>query len=69
MLREQLGANPANAPLLEQAETAIASLEAGRHIDVAGLHPALQGLLSPRIQDFLIDEMRLDPVRLIAAPC
>jgi alpha-beta hydrolase superfamily lysophospholipase len=67
VLREQLRANPANAPLLEQAETAIASLEAGRHIDVAGLHPALQGLLSPRIQDFLIDEMRLDPVRLIAA--
>jgi pimeloyl-ACP methyl ester carboxylesterase len=67
VLREQLRANPANAPLLEQAETAIASLEAGRHIDVADLRPALQGLLSPRIQDFLIDEMRLDPVRLIAA--
>ena len=40
VLRTQLQANPANAPILPQAMAAIESLEAGKHFDVAGMHPA-----------------------------
>ncbi len=67
VLREQLRANPANAPLLPSADEAIASLEAGRAVDVSGLHPALQRLFAPAVQGFLISEIGLDPARLIAA--
>ena len=66
IIREQLRANPANAPILPQAEAALASLEAGRHADVSAMHPALaQGLFNPAVQDFLIDVMRRDPVQLL----
>jgi len=66
IIREQLRANPANAPILPQAEAALASLEAGRHADVSAMHPALaQGLFNPAVQDFLIDLMRQDPVQLL----
>ena len=67
IIREQLRANPANEPLLADAETAIASLEAGKRIDVSGMHPALQGLFAPRVQGFLINVFGLDPAKLIAA--
>lgn len=67
VIREQLHANPANAPLLEQADAAVAALEAGRHVDSTGLNPALHGLFNPAVQDFLIDVMRHDPAKLIAA--
>ena len=63
ILREQLSANPANAPLLPDAERILASLEAGKTIDVSGMHPALaKGLFNPAVQPFLIDMMRQDPV-------
>ena len=67
VLREQLRANPANAPILPSALAAIDSLEAGRKVDVAMLHPALAGLFNPRVQPYLIDAFRYDPARLIAA--
>lgn len=67
VLKEQLQANPANAPLLDQALSAIAELEAGRHVDAAGLHPALLPLFNPAVQDFLIDAMALDPATLMAS--
>ncbi len=66
ILREQLAANPANGPLLEQAYTAIAMLEAGQHVEVAGLHPGLMGLFAPAVQGFLIDMMAHDPAALAA---
>ena len=66
ILREQLRANPANAPLLPQAEAALTSLEAGRRADVSAMHPALaRGLFNPLVQDFLIDLMRQDPAQLL----
>jgi pimeloyl-ACP methyl ester carboxylesterase len=66
IIREQLRANPANAPILPQAEVALASLEAGRRADVSAMHPALaQGLFNPSVQDFLIDIFRRDPVQLL----
>jgi pimeloyl-ACP methyl ester carboxylesterase len=67
IMREQLQANPANAPVLPDALRAIALLEAGQHVDISGFHPALQQLFAPQVQDFLIDMMKLDPAALAAA--
>lgn len=67
VLREQLASNPANAALLDQADATISALEAGRRVDVATLHPALQQLFRPAVQGFLINELALDPAKLIAA--
>jgi hypothetical protein len=64
-LREQLRANPANAPLLEQAFAAIEQLEAGRRVDVSGFHPALAPLFAPPVQGFLISLFSYDPAELI----
>ena len=66
LIREQLRANPANAPLLDQAMAAIDSLEAGRRVDSNAIHPALAGMFAPQIQDFLISLFSHDPARLIA---
>jgi pimeloyl-ACP methyl ester carboxylesterase len=66
VLREQLRSNPANAPVLAQAEAAVSQLEAGRRVDVAAMHPALaKGLFNPTVQPYLIDLMRRDPISLI----
>lgn len=67
VLREQLNANPANAPVLGQAMAAIDSLEAGRKVDTAGMHPGLLGLFAPAVQPFLIDAFSHDPAKLAAA--
>ena len=67
ILREQLKANPANAPLLDQALPAIDKLAAGQHVDTAGMNPALLPLFYPQVQDFVIDEMSYDPAKLLAA--
>lgn len=66
VLREQIKANPANGPLVDQAMSAIDSLEQGRRVDTAGMHPALQGLFAPQVQGFLISEFSYDPRRLLA---
>jgi uncharacterized protein len=66
ILREQLRANPANAPLLPDAEAAISALENGRRVDVSGLPVPLRALFRPEVQPFLIDLMARDPVRLAA---
>jgi pimeloyl-ACP methyl ester carboxylesterase len=64
-LREQLHANPANEPLLEQALKAIAELEAGRRFDVSGMHPALLPLFRPSVQPHLISLFAADPAALV----
>jgi pimeloyl-ACP methyl ester carboxylesterase len=67
-IRQQLRDNPANAPLLGQAEAALVELEAGRKVDVSAMHPALaQGLFNPAVQDFVIDLLRQDPVAMTRA--
>jgi len=66
VLRAQLEANPANAPLLGQIMPDIDALEAGKHIDDAGMAPALRALFRPQVQDLLIDEFRYDPTRLLS---
>jgi uncharacterized protein len=66
ILREQLKANPANAPILPQALAAITELEAGRRVDVSAMHPALMALFRPSVQGFLIDQMSYDPAAVLA---
>jgi len=65
VLREQLKANPANAPILGEALEAIATLEAGKSVDMTKLNPTLAGLFHPSVQGFLRDVMAYDPAALI----
>jgi pimeloyl-ACP methyl ester carboxylesterase len=67
VLRDQLRANPANAPILGQAFAAITAIEHGNDVDVAKLNPALAPLFHPAVQGFLKDAMSYDPAKLIAA--
>ena len=66
VLRDQLRANPANAPLQAQAFAAIDALEAGKHYDTTGMHPALLPLFRPSVQGFLISAFSQDPAKLAA---
>lgn len=65
VIREQLKANPANAPVLGTALTAISELEAGRHVDTTNMHPALLPLFAPKVQDYLISMFGVDPVEAL----
>lgn len=66
VIRQQLGANPANAPLIEAAEAAINRLNSGRKVDVSSLPQPLLPLFSPAVQDYLISAFALDPAELAA---
>ncbi|MGZ9810654.1 alpha/beta hydrolase [Pseudoroseicyclus sp. H15] len=66
IIHEQLQANPANAPVLDDADAALAALEQGERVDTSGMHPALQGLFAAPVQGFLIDEFSYDPAALAA---
>jgi pimeloyl-ACP methyl ester carboxylesterase len=67
VLREQLRSNPANAPILAQALSALDALEAGKRVDVARMNPVLLPLFAPPVQGFLINEFSYDPAALISA--
>lgn len=67
VMRQQFRANPANGPILAQALGAIDSLEAGRKVDPAGLHPALATIFPARAQPYLIDMFRYDAAKLAAS--
>jgi uncharacterized protein len=67
VLRQQLRANPANAPVLDQAMAAIEALEGGKRADVSAMNPALLPLFAPQVQGFLINAFSYDPAKLIAA--
>ncbi|TXG82632.1 MAG: alpha/beta fold hydrolase [Sphingomonadales bacterium] len=66
LLREQLRANPNNAPLLSEAEKIIESLEAGQRVDVSNIPGPLATLFRPEVQGFLIGAFILDPQKLAA---
>lgn len=66
VIREQLKANPANAPLLPQAMGALNSLEAGKAVDSSAFAAPLQGLFNAKVQPFLMDLMHQDPTGEIA---
>jgi pimeloyl-ACP methyl ester carboxylesterase len=65
VLREQLQANPANAPLLAQGLAAIDALEMGKYIETTTMHPALAPLFRPQVQGFLISAFSYDPAELL----
>jgi pimeloyl-ACP methyl ester carboxylesterase len=65
VLRDQLKANPVNAPFLGQAMSAIDALEQGRRVDAADMPPALQRLFGTQVQGFLINAFSYDPRRLL----
>lgn len=67
VLRAQLDANPANAPILGDAHAAIDALGRGQRVDVSRMHPALQGLFNPAVQGFMIDSFALRPDRELQA--
>jgi pimeloyl-ACP methyl ester carboxylesterase len=64
VIREQLRANAANAAVLQEADTALVKLRRGERVDASGLSTALQPLLAPEVQDFLIDAISYDPIEL-----
>jgi uncharacterized protein len=67
VLSAQLKSNPANAPILEQAQTAIDALKSGNKFDTTGPHPGLMPLFRPQVQGFLIDAFSYDPAKLVGA--
>lgn len=66
VLKAQLRANPANAPLIDAADAAIDQLTSGKRVDGAALPPPLLPLFNPAVQDFLISAFALDPAKLAA---
>jgi pimeloyl-ACP methyl ester carboxylesterase len=64
VIREQLNANPANAPLLPQAMAALSLLEAGKPADTTSMPAPLLTLFNPKVQPFLIDLLAQDPAAL-----
>ena len=65
IIRDQVAANSADTLIAGQVDTALTALKAGKHVDVAAMHPALaKGLFNPKVQDFLIDAFRQDPAAL-----
>ena len=66
VLREQLKANPANAQLLNEALPIIDALEHRQRVETTNIHPALQNLFNPAVQEFLIDAFSYHPSQLIS---
>ena len=66
VIKSQLRANPANAPLLQAADAAIDELSAGRRVDASALPQPLAPLFNPAVQGFLISTFSLDPADLVA---
>ena len=66
LMREQLRANPGNAPILEPALAAIDTLEKGGTVDAEALPKPLLALFSPSLQPYLRDLFSHDPVQLAA---
>lgn len=66
VIRQQLRANPANAPLVEVADAAIDQLVSGRKVDASNIPEPLLPLFSPALQDYLISVFALDPAELAA---
>lgn len=66
VIREQLHANPANVPFLDEADAALATLKRGERLDGGTMSDALRPLFAPELQGFLIDAFSYDPIKLAA---
>lgn len=67
ILREQLKANPANKPILEQAFGAIEAFESGETVGANSLHPGLRPLFNSSVQGFMTSIMAVEPAQLAKA--
>ena len=67
VIRAQLAANPANAPILPQVDAIMAKLKAGETVPLDEMHPGLIPLFGPQIQGFIGSMLRQEPAELIAA--
>jgi hypothetical protein len=67
VIRAQLAANPANAPLLPQIDAIIAKLKSGESVPASEMHPGLLPLFAPQVQGFLGSMFRQEPAELIVA--
>ena len=65
VLAQQLQSNLPNAAILRNAMSILASLEAGKTVDAAGIDPTLMPLFRPRVQRFLMSELAIDPTALL----
>lgn len=65
VLREQIAANPANAPIRQEAAAIIAKLEAGQRVDEDDINPSLRPLFRPEVQGFLASTFAFDPAKLL----
>jgi pimeloyl-ACP methyl ester carboxylesterase len=66
VIREQLRANPANAPFREEADAALATLRRGERVDASSMSAELRPLFGPEVQGFLIEALSYDPIELAA---
>lgn len=66
VIREQLRANSANAPLLEEADAALTMLSRGERVDAGTMDAALLPLFGADVQDYLIDAFSYEPTQLAA---
>ena len=64
IIRQQLTANPANAPLLGQAMEALRKLETGGEVDDSTLAAPLRPLFNKAVQPFMRDMLAKDPAAL-----
>lgn len=67
VMREQFKANPANAPFLDAALSALDAFEAGHVVSAATLPAPLPMVFPDSVQPFMIDLLALDPAKLAAA--
>lgn len=67
VIRAQLAANPANAPIMPQVDTIIAKLKAGESVPLGEMHPGLIPLFGPQVQGFVGSLLRQEPAELIGA--
>jgi hypothetical protein len=66
VIRDELRANPAHAPLLGEADATLAALKRGTRVAADRISPALRPLFAPQVQGFLIDALSHDPAALAA---
>ena len=67
VIRAQLAANPANAPIMPQVNAIIAKLKAGESVALDEMPPGLIPLFGPQVQGFVGSMLRQEPAELIAA--
>ncbi|WP_299918192.1 alpha/beta fold hydrolase [uncultured Roseobacter sp.] len=62
LMREQIRANPANAPFIAELEAIIDDLETGKTRPMDGISSQLQPMFQPGLQRYMIDLFAYNPV-------